>query len=200
MLLVGAEGRGKDMLISIARRRFAASAVHVFPPRLRTRPTGFDCGDVVVSRRDLRRLGCEGRLIATWRVGDAEFGLPYDSLRALEAGAVVTIAVSAEAIEALEAAWSDVCVIEVKSGPDSVRGRREPLVSSAKPDRSSSPDCKATSSAVEARPLAMATHVICHAGDMATAAASLHAYLEVLVEPARRGNARGPLGSPCRTL
>lgn len=164
VVLVGPEGRGKDMLIAIARRRFATSSLHVFPRRLITRSLGPEGTDVVVSRRTLHALACEGRLLAGWRIGDVACALARESLAGLKTGQVATIAATATVASALAKHWSDVRLVEVRSGPDIVRG----------------PSQAKTLAPTAGRGSDQSALVIAHDSDLATAASRLLDYLAML--------------------
>ena len=166
VVLIGAEGRGKDMLVAIARRRFAGDPRHHFPARLTTRAQAMVGGDATLSRRELLELDRQRRLIASWQVGAALVGLPRDCLQHLEAGSIVTLAASREALLALAAAWPRLCVVEVASGPEGV----------ARPGAAS----RAAGMLGEHDPVGVSVRRLRHEGSIGSAAAELLALLEGL--------------------
>lgn len=121
VVLVGAEGRGKDMLVSIARRRFVGDEGLAFPARLTTRTQAETSGDVVVSRRALRDMAAAGELLCAWQTEGQAFGLGAAARRALEDGRTVVVVAGRDAVAPLRAVWDDVRVIEVMAGPDAIR-------------------------------------------------------------------------------
>lgn len=124
VVVVGAEGRGKEMLVAIARRRFESDASLEFPARVTTRGLGSECGDRPVSRREFRDLAAAGAFLCQWETGGQSFGLGTEALRSLEQGRTVVVVAGREAVERLRTAWSDVRIIEVKAGPDTIHGSR----------------------------------------------------------------------------
>lgn len=118
--VVGAEGRGKEMLVAIARRRFECDASLEFPARVTTRPMGGASGDVAVSRRAFRDLAAGGAFCCHWETAGQSYGLDVGVVRSLEAGRTVIVVVSRDAVDGLRSAWPDVRVVEVKAGPDAV--------------------------------------------------------------------------------
>lgn len=124
LVVVGAEGRGKEMLVAIARRRFEADASLEFPARVTTRGFGAASGDLPVSRREFRDLAEAGAFICQWETGGQSFGLGVAARRSLEEGRTVVVVAGREAVERLRGVWADVRVVEVKAGPDTILGPR----------------------------------------------------------------------------
>ncbi|MEQ1714174.1 MAG: hypothetical protein ABL908_22630, partial [Hyphomicrobium sp.] len=121
VVIVGAEGRGKEMLVAIARRRFEADASLEFPARLTTRSQSQANGDTVVTRRALRDMVEAGTLMCRWETDGQEFGLGIAARRSLGEGRTVVVVAGREAVEQLRGVWDDVRVVEVTAGADSVR-------------------------------------------------------------------------------
>lgn len=121
VVVAGAEGRGKEMLIAIARRRFEADASLDFPARLTTRSQSNANGDIVVSRRVLREMAEAGELMCRWETEGQAFALGIAARRSLEDGRTVVVVAGRDAVAQLRGVWDDVRVVEVTSGADSVR-------------------------------------------------------------------------------
>jgi len=165
VLLVGPEGRGKDMLINAARRRFAADASMAFPLRVMTRPAGPNEEHVAVNRRTFRDMSSSGGFLAAWELGGHNVALPRSVVTSLAAGRMVVVAASDAAVAQAREAGIEVRVVEVTSGPDAaslrIRGgvaERPEVGSAALSDR----------------------HVIHHSGDLAEAVRRFHALLHAL--------------------
>lgn len=130
VVIVGAEGRGKETLVAIARRRFEADASLDFPARLTTRSQSQANGDTVVTRRALRDMAEAGDLMCRWETDGQEFGLGIAARRSLGEGRTVVVVAGREAVEQLRGVWDDVRVVEVTAGADCVRsalGKRPPV-------------------------------------------------------------------------
>jgi phosphonate metabolism protein PhnN/1,5-bisphosphokinase (PRPP-forming) len=124
VVLIGEEGRGKEMLVAIAQRRFGADASLVFPPRVSTRSSSADIGDELVSRRAFREMAEAGAFVVHWETGGHAYGLGAEALGALERGLTVVVIAGREAAADFAKVWPDVRVIEVRSGPDTVLSAR----------------------------------------------------------------------------
>jgi ribose 1,5-bisphosphokinase len=120
VLVVGGEGRGKEMLVQIARRRFEADASLAFPARVTTRLLAGAAGDLPVSRRTFREMAAAGAFLGHWDAGGHSFGLQREAFRSLELGRTVVVVAGVEGLESLAGAWDDVRAIEIKTGPDAV--------------------------------------------------------------------------------
>lgn len=123
ILLVGPEGRGKDMMVAAARRRFAADASFAFPPRVITRAQGPNDTHVAVTRRAFQAMQRERAFLVTWQAGDVGFGIPVQVADELAAGRTVVVAATHDAVAPSRDACRDVRVVEVLSGPDLTRAR-----------------------------------------------------------------------------
>lgn len=121
VVVVGPEGRGKEMLIGIARRRFSADASLAFPGRVTTRAMGCVEADTSVSRRAFRDMTLDGAFLCHWETGGQSFGLPNAARTCLEAGRTVVVVAERESVERFRGEWGDVRVVEVKAGPDTIR-------------------------------------------------------------------------------
>lgn len=162
LVLVGPEGRGKDVLIAAARRRFACDQRLAFPLRVMTRQTGAIGEHLHVSRRVFREMERERSFLVSWTSGDHGFALPAGSGQLIEEGRIVVVAGTAETAERLAAGGTSVRVVTVNAGPDLVRAR---LAAGAR-----------------ARPYAFGgggfAHEISHSGNLADAVRRFHALLQ----------------------
>ncbi len=122
--VVGAEGRGKDMLVSIAQRRFGGDSCLVFPRRFTTRAAAGVGADVTVSRRVFRDMADQGRFWCRWDADGQSYGLGREVADALAAGATAFVVVDRAALAALRSVWSDVRVVEIMAGADAARAFR----------------------------------------------------------------------------
>lgn len=163
LVLVGPEGRGKDLLIASARRRFSADSSIEFPERISTRPGNFDSEQIHVSRSAFRDLEASGALFASWRADGHGVALPGSVALALASGRTVVFAASSEVAAGLRAHGLAVTVIEVTAGPDCVRARAATRRSSAAGETSA----RASGDTV----------VLHHGADLADAVRRFHALL-----------------------
>lgn len=122
VVVAGEDGRGKEMLVAIARRRFGADAGLAFPPRVSTRGQAAEVGDEPVSRRAFREMAEAGAFLGHWEAGGHAYGLGTDALVALQRGMTVVVVAGREAVARFSAVWPDVRVVEVRAGPDTVVG------------------------------------------------------------------------------
>ncbi len=160
VVVVGAEGRGKEMLVAIARRRFEADASLDFPARMTTRSQSEANGDTVVNRRALRDMAAAGELLCRWETDGHAFGLGMAVRQSLEDGRTVVVVAGQEAAEDLRRVWDDVRVVEVTAGADSAR---RPLGRGAPARRDGG--------GAEQRVSTLALH---HPGDVASAVRAFH--------------------------
>ena len=123
VLLAGAEARGKDLLISSARRRYANDPRLEFPARLQTRESALDAEHIGVPRRVFRAIERSRGFAVSWQNADADHGLTAGALEALAAGRIVVIAVPPAAVERFRAVWPNVEVVPLKSDVDCARPR-----------------------------------------------------------------------------
>lgn len=170
VVIAGAEGRGKEMLVAIARRRFEADASMEFPARLTTRSQSEANGDTVVNRRMLRDMAAAGELLCQWETDGQAFGLGVSIRRSLEAGRTVVVVAGRAAAEELRGVWPDVRVIEVTAGADSAQ-RRLGSMALGRRGGARGPEAGALSLEACAR---SATLVLHHAGDVASAVRNFH--------------------------
>lgn len=166
VVIAGAEGRGKEMLVAIARRRFEADASLDFPARLTTRSQSEANGDTVVNRRVLRDMAAAGELLCRWETDGHAFGLGMSIRRSLEAGRTVVVVAGLEAAAELRRVWPDVRVIEVTAGADSARPKLGKLALGR-----FAPGRPAAERDGAARGATLALH---HDGDVASAVRSFH--------------------------
>jgi phosphonate metabolism protein PhnN/1,5-bisphosphokinase (PRPP-forming) len=123
LVLVGPEGRGKDLLIAAARRRFASDDRLAFPLRVLTRLPSASDEHLHVSRRVFRDMERERSFLVSWFAGDHGFAVPEASRRMLEEGRIVVFSGTPEAADRLAAEGRAVRTVAVNAGPDWVRGR-----------------------------------------------------------------------------
>jgi phosphonate metabolism protein PhnN/1,5-bisphosphokinase (PRPP-forming) len=117
LIVAGPEGRGKELLVGSARRRFAASSV-AFPVRVMTRPARENCDYLSVSRRVFQQMQADGSFALSWVSHGYEAAAPVEMLRPLRAGQLVVLVATREAAEAARALCRRVHVVEVMAGPD----------------------------------------------------------------------------------
>lgn len=117
LVVAGPEGRGKELLVGSARRRFAASSV-AFPVRVMTRPPRENCDYLSVSRRVFRQMLADGSFALSWNANGYEAAAPVEMLRPLRAGQLVVLVATREAAVAARAICRRVHVVEVMAGPD----------------------------------------------------------------------------------
>jgi len=123
LVLVGPEGRGKDLLIAAARRRFASDDRLSFPLRVLTRLPSASDEHLHVSRLVFRDMERERSFLVSWFAGDHGFAVPDASRRMLEEGRIVVFSGTPEAADRLAAEGRAVRTVAVNAGPDWLRGR-----------------------------------------------------------------------------
>lgn len=173
LVLVGADGRGKDVLIGSARRRFSADASLAFPQRIATRARGDNDEHLVLSRRVFRDFEMRGELFVTWEANGHNFALPPATAAALASGCIVVFAANETAVADLGARGVRVRVLEIAAGPDCVRARVLP----PKPPADDEPELR--------------RHRLHHGGDLAAAVRAFHA----LILDVKRERLAGEAGS-----
>lgn len=156
LVLVGPDGRGKDVLIGSARRRFSADASLAFPQRIATRNTGDNDEHLCVSRRAFRDFESRGVLFLSWESNGHRYALTDATAAALATGCVVVFAANEEAVAGLQARGVRMRVLEVAAGPDCVRARAAAPVAAASGKSSQRRD------------------VLHHGGDLAAAVRAFH--------------------------
>lgn len=173
VVLVGPEGRGKEMIVNASRRRFATDASLEFPLPVITRAPGPNQEHVGVSRRDFRDIDAKGGFFASWQANGQHVGLPKSVLASLALGRIVVVAASEDAVARAREAGAPLRVVEVTSGPDSAsawmrrgpgRGESRRIVSTAESE--AQPDVHR-----------IAIH---HSGDVADAVRRFHGLLHSL--------------------
>jgi len=126
--VIGSAGRGQEMLVAIARRRFAADASVEFPGRMTTRSGGQFAGETTISRRVFAEMEGAGAFLATWEAGGHSHGLAQSAAAALCRGRTLVLAVEDDAVARLSAAWPAMRAVVVRSGPDVLRAAPGQLV------------------------------------------------------------------------
>lgn len=163
VVLTGPEARGKDILISAARRRYATDPHFDFPGRIATRATELDDELIAITGRVFRDIESGNGFAVAWQHAGARHGLTAGALQALEAGRIVVVAAPREAIAQFQALWPRVEVLMLASEVDGARpwpGRRGVTIAD-------------TAIASSRR--------IHHDGDIATAVRRFHEVLDKLV-------------------
>ena len=123
LVLVGPEGRGKDLLIAAARRRFASDDHLAFPLRVLTACPAPATEHLHVSRRVFRDMERERSFLVSWFAGDHGFAVPEASRRMLEEGRIVLfVSGTPEAADRLAAEGRAVRTVAVNAGPDRIAG------------------------------------------------------------------------------
>jgi ribose 1,5-bisphosphokinase PhnN len=157
VLLTGAEGRGKDMLISAARRRYAGDERLEFPARLATRGTAHDEAHISIPGRVFQEIERKQGFAVSWQHGGARHGLTAGALQALQAGRMVVIAIPSEAVEDFRGLWPDVEVVPLCSEVDRARPAQRFLSAASR-------------------------HRVDHGGDIAQAVRRFHEVLERIAQ------------------
>lgn len=121
VLLVGAEARGKDLVIAAARRRYAGDPRFDFPVRVQTKTSALDTEHIGVPRRVFRDIEASRGFAVAWQNADARHGLTAGALAALEAGRIVVLAVPPDAVAVFQTIWPRVEVIPFGSEIDHAR-------------------------------------------------------------------------------
>lgn len=155
LVLVGPDGRGKDVLIGSARRRFSADASLAFPQRIATRNPGDNDEHLCVSRRAFREFENSGALFVAWESNGHRYALTDATAAALATGCVVVFAANEDAVADLAARGVRMRVLEVAAGPDCVRAR-------------------AAAVAAASAKSAQRRDVLHHGGDLAAAVRAFH--------------------------
>lgn len=161
VVVAGPEGRGKEVLVASARRRFGRHHAIAFPVRVMTRPPRDNCDYLSVSRRAFRDMEQAGSFALRWHAHGHEAAASADMLHVLGSGRLVVLVATAEAADRARALCRIVHLVEVLAGPDAARPR-----ASAGGGRLAS------------------HHRLLHAGDMAEAVGRFNALIEALLAAA----------------
>ncbi len=114
ILVVGPSGAGKDTLIAAARDHYAHDPHFIFPKRTVTRPceSAIEVHDSV-SEVEFQKISENGGFCLHWQAHGLQYGIPNSTARAIAEGRTVVVNVSRGAIEAAQARFHHVEVINV---------------------------------------------------------------------------------------
>lgn len=177
LIVAGPDGRGKELVVSAARRRFAFHSGIDFPRCVVTRPPRGGAEALSVNRRAFRQMAEEGAFSLSWSALGYEAAAPAEMLRALRAGRLVVLVATREAAEQARAFCRSVHVVEILSGPDATR---PPVPLSC------------------ARPFAI--HRIHHGRDVAEAVRRFTTLIETLLAAGSRSGGGAPRRSAAHTV
>lgn len=121
VLLTGPSSDGQDLVISAARRRYSDDPLLEFPSRISTRTNVHDAEHIGVARSVFHSIEAHKGFAVAWSHEDVSHGLTTGSLTALEAGRIVVVAVSLEAIAQFREIWPKVEIIQMGSDLDGAR-------------------------------------------------------------------------------
>jgi phosphonate metabolism protein PhnN/1,5-bisphosphokinase (PRPP-forming) len=121
VLVVGGEQAGLDVLLTAARRRFAAESGFEFPVRLTTRRRPAGATEMSMSRRVFREIERDGGLLLSWESDGVLHGYPISVREALAAGRMVVASAPALVVPEAVGRWPDVRVVQVTVGTDAAR-------------------------------------------------------------------------------
>lgn len=188
VVLVGPDGRGKEMIVNASRRRFATDASLEFPLPVITRAPEPGQEHVGVSRRDFRDIDAQGGFFASWEANGRHVGLPKSVLASLALGRIVVVAASEDAVQRAREAGAQLKVVEVTSGPDAASAWMRRATARLAGRRVASDPESGKDSAVHR----IAMH---HSGDLADAVRRFHGLLHSL----RIERLQSPLSAKSRT-
>lgn len=123
VLIVGPSGAGKDTLIQAAREKLSRDDRFVFPQRIVTRPKDAYEPHVAVSESEFETMQSNGDFLLFWGAHGNRYGVPIDSIKALNECRTVVANVSRTIIGKTCERFSNVRVINVTAGADVLRDR-----------------------------------------------------------------------------
>lgn len=121
VLLAGTTSDGQDLVIAAARRRYSNDTMFDFPSRISTKSNAHDAEHIGVARSVFHSIEAQKGFAVAWKQDNVSHGLTAGSLTALEAGRIVVLAVSFEAISHFREIWPKVEIIQMGSDLDGAR-------------------------------------------------------------------------------
>jgi ribose 1,5-bisphosphokinase len=179
--VVGPSGVGKDSLMDIARRHFEGRGDLRFVRRVITRPQESAGEDhEAVTPEEFKTLARSGSFAVSWHAHGLDYGIPADVFDDLAAGHVVVANGSRSALDAFQAAFPSLLVVNVTARPEilarrlAARGRETAAEIEARLARSAEP-----------LPPELQVITIDNSGDLQSAGHELVELIEGLVRPER---------------
>lgn len=124
VVVVGPSGAGKDTLMSHAAEALRTQDGISFVRRAITRPA--DAGGEEhdgVSEDEFLRLEKEGRFAVTWQAHGLHYGIPAETVDAVQAGQIVVANGSRSALPRFKAAYDKLTVVNIIASPDVLAAR-----------------------------------------------------------------------------
>ncbi|WP_199255902.1 phosphonate metabolism protein/1,5-bisphosphokinase (PRPP-forming) PhnN [Mycolicibacterium mengxianglii] len=121
--VVGPSGAGKDSVLDVARKRFAADPSVVFPRRIITRPYGPGEDHRAVTIAEFAELAHGGAFALTWRAHGLDYGIGVDVATQVADGAVAVVNVSRTVLADLPQQFPRFAVVRVTVSEEVRRAR-----------------------------------------------------------------------------
>ena len=142
IVVVGPSGAGKDSVMGYAARHFTGNDRVVFATRVITRPADAGGEDHrSVGAETFMRMKRDGAFCVSWEAHGLSYGVPAEMLQAIEAGDVVIVNGSRQALPAFAAAFPRMKVVTITADADVLaerlarRGRESAAAIAARLDR-----------------------------------------------------------------
>ena len=117
VLVVGASGAGKDMLIGLAQAACAADSSIVFPQRVVTREASSFENNEAVSPMLFGQMLAHGNFAFQWEAHGLRYGVPSSIVEDIRAGRAVIVNASRTIIEFARRSYANVMVVSVTAPP-----------------------------------------------------------------------------------
>lgn len=174
--VVGPSGVGKDSLLAFAAEALAGRDDISFVRRVITRPA--DAGGethIAATAEDFAAMAAAGAFAVTWRAHGLSYGIPVETVAAVNAGQTLVVNGSRAALADVAAAYPHVEVICVTASRDclarrlAARGRESAAEIVARLDRPEPP-----------LPPGLDPHIIDNSGELADAGRRLAALIDAI--------------------
>ena len=121
--VVGPSGAGKDSVIDVVRKRFAAELSVVFPRRIITRPDGPGEDHRAVTDTEFAELANVGAFALAWRAHGLDYGIGIEVAAQVADGAVAVVNVSRTVLAVLPQRFPRFAVVRVTVSDEVRRAR-----------------------------------------------------------------------------
>ena len=124
VVVVGPSGAGKDTVMQAAEERLAGEPNLVFFQRVITR--AIEAGGEAHKGVDplaFEEMAAAGRFAVHWHAHGLSYGIPVETLEAVDGGSVVVVNGSRAAIPLFRAAFARLIIVNVTAHPDALRAR-----------------------------------------------------------------------------
>ncbi len=122
--VVGPSGAGKDSVIGFAREALAQRDDFVFARRVVTREADRASEDHdTMSTEAFEAMAQDGDFALWWQAHGLHYGVPIDTMQAVDAGRVVVANLSRHAVRDAAERFASVVVVQVTADPETLQAR-----------------------------------------------------------------------------